>query len=328
MIDKANGMESKVAPGGFSFKNIFSLTAIRNNPRFMGWLYGSRLAFPLRWLMALLMICETRSRLYSAEKEMERLQNQQAYLNRTLREQNPTSFSFAWEIRPAPFLQRAEQRIGRPLASLPTQEVNNWFYSYFSESYGDDYEEKRQRQYESYLPYLPKGLPYPFVDLGCGAGEFVDFLNKNGVKAMGVDGEMSEVNRARERGVAATQAEARAFLKESPEPLAGVSLLEVAEHLPTQELFELIQLAAGRLASGGVLLLESLNARHPFFAHGFYTDPTHIRPVTDEYLAFLLEWSGLEDLRLVFTIPAHVSGVAPNDLSRIYWCYAVIGKKP
>ncbi|MGA9753801.1 MAG: hypothetical protein WBV23_01520, partial [Desulfobaccales bacterium] len=60
----------------------------------------------------------------------------------------------------------------------------------------------------------------------------------------------------------------------------------------------------------------------------FYTDPTHIRPVTDEYVAFLMQWAGLVDLHLVFTVPAPVTDIAPSDLLRNYWCYAIIGRKP
>jgi len=209
------------------------------------------------------------------------------------------NFSFSWEVAADNLLARAERRVRRRVIDLTGEEKKSLFYSFWSETCGEDYEEKRRAQYKSYLPHLTAGLPYPFVDIGCGAGEFVDFLNNHNIPAIGVDREAGEVSRASARGWKIIHADGLTFLKESDEPLAGVSLLEVAEHLAPQEVFELLQVAAARLAPGGVLLIEGINARHPYFVQDFYNDPTHIRPVTDEYLVFLMQWAGLMEIKKI-----------------------------
>jgi O-antigen chain-terminating methyltransferase len=178
------------------------------------------------------------------------------------------------------------------------------------------------------MPYVPTGIAYPFVDIGCGAGEFVLFLKKNEINAIGVDREINEVERGLMKGIDVISADGLSFLKKSNEPLAGISMIEVIEHQPQEDIFEIVQLAYDRIVSGGIILIESINARHPYFIQGFYSDFTHFRPVTDAFLTFLLQWAGFKDVKLIFTVPAPVSFISPQDLSRIYWCYALIGKKP
>jgi hypothetical protein len=266
-------------------------------------------------------------RLPLLENQVQRIPQLQWEITALRELQFQTNFSFAWEVPADNLLERAERRVRRKAIDLTEEEKKSLFYSFWSETCGEDYEEKRRAQYESYLPHLTTGLPYPFVDIGCGAGEFVDFLNNHNIPAIGVDREAGEVGRASAHGWKIIHADGLTFLRESDEPLAGVSLLEVAEHMGPQEVFDLLQAAAARLAPGGVLLIEGINARHPYFVQDFYNDPTHVRPVTDEYLVFLMQWAGLGEILKIFTIPAPVKGVDPGDLGRIYWCYALIGKK-
>ncbi|EQD35266.1 Methyltransferase type 11, partial [mine drainage metagenome] len=130
------------------------------------------------------------------------------------------------------------------------------------------------------------------------------------------------------KGIDVIQSDGLSFLRKSNKPLSGVSLIEVIEHQPQQDIFEIVQLAYDRIVSGGIILSETINARHPYFNQGFYSDFTHVRPVTDEFLSFLMQYTGFKDIKLIFTVPAPVSFISPNDLSRIYWCYTLIGKKP
>ncbi|MBX5467296.1 MAG: glycosyltransferase [Firmicutes bacterium] len=227
------------------------------------------------------------------------------------------------------FLPRAERRIGVPAAELEPSARQQWTYAYFSEMWGPDYEKIRLAQYQAYLPFIPREMDSSCValDLGCGAGEFVEFLTANGIPACGVDVNASEVQRARRRGRNVLQADILSFLENSNDCYRAISLIEVIEHLDVHVVSRLVQKAVERLAVGGVLLIETINLRHPMAFHGFFTDPTHVRPVPDDYLAFLFQWEGLGDIQRVFTNPAPLEAGTGRDITRLYYNYALVGKK-
>ena len=279
------------------------------------YIYTSKWAFPIRWLRALF-------------RKLSRPYHSINNLNEQINGQQNHKYPFEFIAEAEPYLDRAEKRIGCSVISLSDNEKKDMLYSYWSETYGDDYEDKRLKQYETYLQYLPKGTVHPFADIGCGAGEFVAFLKKNGINAIGVDREIGEVDRAPRQGIKTINLDGLSFLKNFDEPLSGVSLIEVIEHQPVEDIFQIIEHSYRRIVSGGTILIESLNARHPYFIQGFYSDFTHVRPVTDAFLTFLMQWVGFKEIKLIFTVPAPVSFISPNDLLRIYWCYALIGKKP
>ncbi|EQD61592.1 Methyltransferase type 11, partial [mine drainage metagenome] len=166
--------------------------------------------------------------------------------------QQAHKYPFEWKVDGGSYLDRAEKRIGRPVLSLSNRVKKELLYSYWSETYGDDYENKRLRQYETYLPYIPTSIGYPFADIGCGAGEFVSFLKKNKINAIGVDREIGEVKRGLKKGIDVIQSDGLSFLRKSNKPLSGVSLIEVIEHQPQQDIFEIVQLAYDRIVSGGI----------------------------------------------------------------------------
>jgi 2-polyprenyl-3-methyl-5-hydroxy-6-metoxy-1,4-benzoquinol methylase len=153
-------------------------------------------------------------------------------------------------------------------------------------------------------------------------------LNRNGVKAIGLDSNQREVERARGRGLPVTEGDARDYLINAAQEFSGVSLIEVIEHLPFDEIGDVIGAAASKLVPGGVLLIEIINIRHPVGAELFYTDPTHHRPVTEGYITFLMEWHGLEDIKVVYTSPVRFREIDNHDVQRTYCIYAVIGRRP
>jgi SAM-dependent methyltransferase len=239
----------------------------------------------------------------------------------------PPRPQFSWEIKPEPLLARAEKRQGRKASSLSEEEKAASFYSYFTETLPEGYETILENQYRAYLPYLNTGLHEPFLDVGCGTGEFISFLEKNGITAQGIDSNKREVERALAGGLNVINADAVDFLEHTQDRYSGISLIQVIEHIHPDCHLPLIRSAIRRLAEGGVLLIETINVSHPLILNGFYTDPTHVRPVPDDYLVFLLQWIGLDDISLVFTYPVWVPGTNRKDLRRIYYNYAVIGRK-
>lgn len=231
---------------------------------------------------------------------------------------------FSTVISAEPFLDRAIARIGRSPDPNLRQEQ---FYSYFSEIWADGYEEGLAKQYTAYLPYIPRGSILPFLDIGCGAGEFVQFLCKHDIPAQGIDNNVTEVARAKARGLTAHQADALSYLAMHQECFSGISLLEVIEHLSPKSIESLLYAIYNALAPGGVVLLETINCKNPLAFNTFYTDPSHTRPVPSDYLIFLTQWAGFIDVNIIYSSPMALTYEQSLDPSRAYFAYAVFARK-
>ncbi|MBU2803393.1 class I SAM-dependent methyltransferase [Acidithiobacillus caldus] len=232
---------------------------------------------------------------------------------------------FSCVLPAEPYLERAIARVGR--APDPDRR-NEEFYSYFSEIWSDGYEQALVRQYTAYLPFLPKCSDLPFLDIGCGAGEFIQFLSAHGIHAQGIDINADEVARAKERGLNVYCADATCYLRENRGCFCGVSLLEVIEHIPTSSLPSLLSEIFQALSPGGAVLIETINVKHPLFSHNFYTDPTHARPIPSDLLAFLLQWHGFSAVQVIYTSPIAFTYEQSLDPTRAYSNYAVLAHKP
>ncbi|MHB8321205.1 MAG: class I SAM-dependent methyltransferase [Acidithiobacillus sp.] len=232
---------------------------------------------------------------------------------------------FSHTLPAEPFLERAIARVGH--APDPDRREEQ-FYSYFSEIWAEGYEDGLTQQYAAYLPHLPKGSALPFLDIGCGAGEFVQFLSAHGIQAQGIDSNATEVARAKERGLNACCADALSHLEAHQEWFVGISLLEVIEHLPPESIAPLLSAIFRALAPGGVVLLETINVKHPLAFHSFYSDPTHTRPIPSDLLVFLMQWHGFVGVQVIYTTPLAFAHEQSVDPSRAYFSYAVLGNKP
>lgn len=226
---------------------------------------------------------------------------------------------------PAPdWIANAERVLGIRLADLPAGERERWFYSFYSEMAGG-VEHILQQQYRVYLPLLPVMEDRRVLDIGCGAGEFLNFLRQQGIKALGLDLDAQEVARARLRGLDAIQMDAQSFFQNVDESFSAITLFQVIEHVPAGQVEPLLSDCISALAPGGVLVVETVNLRHPNALNGFYTDPTHQRPLSDNYLSFLLQWHGLERVEIIYTLPEWLPGISSAAPPRCYANFTVIG---
>ncbi|MHB1598206.1 MAG: class I SAM-dependent methyltransferase [Acidimicrobiales bacterium] len=145
---------------------------------------------------------------------------------------------------------------------------------------------------ERVRPYLEDlaGLGGPVLDIGCGRGELLDILAAGGVQAYGIELNAEHVAHCTARGLDVRGEGARAHLAGlSPASLGAVTAIQVVEHLATDELIEIIELAAQAIRPGGVILLETQNPENIVVgASSFYLDPTHRRPIPPALLAFLV----------------------------------------
>jgi SAM-dependent methyltransferase len=146
----------------------------------------------------------------------------------------------------------------------------------------------------------------PVLDIGCGNAGLVEMLAARGVPATGVDTDPSMVAEARGRDLDVRLVDGASFLRaQAPGSLGSIIATHVVEHLQLGELVELLELAATRLAPGGLFIAETPNPTSLIvLGNSYILDPTHVRPLHPALLTFLCEGAGFRDVRLEFHAPA------------------------
>lgn len=156
---------------------------------------------------------------------------------------------------------------------------------------------ERQRQHAERLAGL--GV---VADLGCGRGEFLEILRDEGIEAKGVDQSAQMVALARDKGLDAEHGDMFAFLAaQEPGSLGGILCSHVVEHLWPADHMRLARLAAAALRPGGVMIVETPNPKSLIAGSvNFSCDPTHLRPVFPETLAFMFERAGFPETEILY----------------------------
>jgi SAM-dependent methyltransferase len=155
---------------------------------------------------------------------------------------------------------------------------------------------------------------HPVLDIGCGRGEFLGLLREAGVEARGVDLDADMVSYCRGEGLDVEQAEAIDYLEGLAEgALGGVFAAQVVEHLPAPELVRLLELAAAKLRTGGLLVAETINPLSPIALRNYFADLTHAQPLVPETLELLARQSGFDSVEVRFANEPDEKLVEPAD---------------
>ena len=146
-----------------------------------------------------------------------------------------------------------------------------------------------------------------WIDLGCGRGEFCTLMREWGFDVEGVDASPDAVEACRARGIDATLADVLAYLETRPDdPVAGVSAIQLIEHLPRRAWVHLFEEIHRALSPGGALLLETINGQNPdAIADYFVADVTHTWPGHPETLRLMAEHAGFERVEVRFLHEDH-----------------------
>jgi len=148
-----------------------------------------------------------------------------------------------------------------------------------------------------FAPLLPKAQDARILDVGCGYGEFLYFLQRAGYRnTCGIDLDSEHIAVARDLGVGQVhRADAREFLR-SGRGYDFISALDVLEHFPRHEVIDLVDCARRALKPGGRFLCQVPNLA-AFYTSLFYMDFTHQTPFTASSLKQVLELGGFVKIR-------------------------------
>ena len=162
-----------------------------------------------------------------------------------------------------------------------------------------------QQRLEVYLPFVqPVCAAYPealVLDLGCGRGEWLELLQKNAIAAMGVDLDTGMLEACQQINLKVQCQDALESLKQLQDGSASVvSAFHLVEHLPFDRVKDLVAECHRVLKPGGLLIMETPNPENFMVAtHNFYLDPTHLRPIPPDLLAFVPEYLGYESVKIL-----------------------------
>lgn len=133
--------------------------------------------------------------------------------------------------------------------------------------------------YRSFLP-LDKGAK--ILEVGCGDGNFVYYLQKRGyLNAFGIDLSEEQIILGKKLGISNLElAELKAYLTGRENQYDCIFAKDVIEHLTRQEAFDALQLISNALKPAGTFLMQVPNGQGLFFTSIFYGDYTHEMPYT------------------------------------------------
>jgi 2-polyprenyl-3-methyl-5-hydroxy-6-metoxy-1,4-benzoquinol methylase len=145
----------------------------------------------------------------------------------------------------------------------------------------------------------------PVLDIGFGRGEFLELLRDLGVEASGIEYEQVLVDLARERGLRAERGKAVEYLSGiEDDSLGGVVMIQVIEHLSPQHVLDVVKLLGEKVRRGGRVVIETVNPTSLYtYAHAFWVDPDHVRPVHPTFLGFLFAEAGFASVERVDRSP-------------------------
>jgi O-antigen chain-terminating methyltransferase len=154
----------------------------------------------------------------------------------------------------------------------------------------------KQRLYIEHLRKSPVDFKkFAVVDIGCGRGEWIEELATEGIRAFGVDSNISMCKEAEARGQKVIIGNGIDYLRELPDAsLGGVTAFHVVEHLSINDMIDFLYEAHRVLVPDGILIIETPNPENLNVGScNFYVDPTHVRPIPPVTLSFFLSSVGL-----------------------------------
>lgn len=154
--------------------------------------------------------------------------------------------------------------------------------------------------YEAILQDLPAG-DLPALDLGCGRGEWLLWLQERGIAASGVDGNPVMVQHCQARGLTVHHADLLQHLQSLPDrSVRLVSSFHVIEHLPFEVLFVMMTNIHRVLVPGGLMILETPNPENILVgSHTFHHDFSHRSPITPTSIEFLAQYQGFVQTQIM-----------------------------
>lgn len=137
-----------------------------------------------------------------------------------------------------------------------------------------------------FLKFLPGDKQASIIDLGCGNGGLIYWLQNIGyINASGIDTSLKQVECAKDLGIKnVSQANLTDFLKDKIESYDVIFIRDVIEHFNKSEIMDIFDMFQRALKKGGKLIIQTPNAAGIFGSRYRYLDFTHELSFTENSL--------------------------------------------
>lgn len=158
----------------------------------------------------------------------------------------------------------------------------------------------------NYKRFLPKDRSAKILDVGCGLGQFLEFLGQEGYENfLGVDISSEAIHFCQEKGIPKVQliSDLKSFLLTSGS-FDLIVLNDVIEHLPKVEILPILESLHEKLNAGGCLIVKTGNLASLVGARMRYNDFTHETGFTEYSLTQVLKIARFKDIMILpFVFP-------------------------
>ena len=184
---------------------------------------------------------------------------------------------------------------------------NRLYENYITTHFGNIYKNAHKdfmtyyRYYnKNYSKFIPNNKNIYILDIGCGMGHFIYYLQKKGYQNyLGVDISKENINFCKTKGFHVEHVDIFDFLKSNVEPFDVIIMNDVIEHLNKEEILRLLDLMYNNLAEEGTVIIKSPNSSNPILGNSSrYVDFTHKISFTEESLSQVLKVCGYKDVRI------------------------------
>lgn len=176
------------------------------------------------------------------------------------------------------------------------------YFGYVKILYGSYNLKTLKRQFTFYDFYYKKFLPsskeIKILDMGCGVGGIVYWLQSLGYKnTYGIDMNEEQIKIGKEMGIKnLLYGDIREYLKNKKDEFDVIFAIDVLEHFRKEELLQLLELIYKSLKMSGRLIIKAPNAESPFAGRYRYWDFTHEICFTWSALTQILNLVGFKEV--------------------------------
>lgn len=152
---------------------------------------------------------------------------------------------------------------------------------------------------------LPKNKSSKIIDVGCGNGSVIWWLQQIGfTNTLGIDVSAEQVETGKRLGVKnIDQANINNFLQNKKDFYEVIFARDILEHFNKVDIVDILTLCYESLKIGGIIIIQVPNAESPFFGRIRYGDFTHDIAFTSSSLSQLLMVVGFTEVRCYPTEP-------------------------
>lgn len=164
-----------------------------------------------------------------------------------------------------------------------------------------DFDQVAQGFEEFYHDCLPMDRDAPILDVGCGMGHFLHFLElKNYRKAEGIELSEQQAAKARTHVQALVHTgDVGVFLRDRRDHFAAITMNDVLEHIPKHETVPFLETLKRGLRKEGALVVNVPRVNGLATAYSRYHDFTHELVFTEPSLRQVLLMAGFREVRFV-----------------------------